>query len=265
MHQPPTNSKIALSLIVPAYNESDRIREPLGRMIAYLAAQSYTSEIIVVDDGSDDDTAAIARRQAAGAPVPVEVVRYPTNGGKGLALKVGFSRARGARILFTDADLSVPIELAERLIAALDGGADVAIGTRNHPESVLPTRQPWLRQTLGAAFTLLVRILISRVSDATCGFKAFRGDVGRDLFARLRNHGWSFDAEILFLAHRSGYQTRELPISWSDRPGTNVRIGRDAIGSLLGLARIRWNAARGLCDRPCDVELPLEIWREEEE
>jgi glycosyltransferase involved in cell wall biosynthesis len=256
------NPKIALSLIVPAYNEAARIPEPLGRMIAYLANRSYASEIIVVDDGSEDDTAGVARRLAANAPIPVEVVRYPTNGGKGLALKVGFARARGERILFTDADLSVPIELAEQLLAALDEGADLAIGTRNHADAKLAVRQPRYREVLGAVFTVLVRLVISPVSDATCGFKAFRGDVGRDIFAHLRIRDWSFDAEVLFLARRSGYRVRELPVAWSDRPGSNVRIARDAVQSLLGIARIRWNAARGLYERPHPVEIPLEVWRE---
>jgi hypothetical protein len=115
---------------------------------------------------------------------------------------------------------------------------------------------------MGAVFTVLVRLVIGPVSDATCGFKAFRGDVGRDIFGRLRIPDWSFDAEILFLARRSGYRVRELPVSWSDRPGTNVRIVRDAVQSLLGIARIRWNAARGRYARPHRVELPLEVWRE---
>lgn len=249
-----------LSLVIPAYNEARRLGEPLRRAGEYLASRPYTSEIIVVDDGSRDDTARVAREAGAKLDVPVTVVRYAPNRGKGYALKVGFGRARGERILFSDADLSTPIEEADRLLEKLEEGHDIAIGSRWLPGADVRRYQPWYRIALGSVFTLLVRLLLARVTDATCGFKAFRGDAGRDVFSRSRIARWSFDAEILYLARRRGLRVAEVPVAWSDVGGTKVSLGRDAVESLLGLLRIRWNAARGVYDRPLAPDAELEVW-----
>lgn len=254
----------ALSVVIPAFDESTRLREPLRAVGEYLAAQAYPAEIVVVDDGSCDDTARVAREVAEKLRVPVEVVRYAENRGKGFALKVGFARARGERILFSDADLSTPIEECARLLEQLERGYDVAIGSRWLRGARVEVYQPWYRVLLGSIFTLLVRLLAAPVSDATCGFKAYRGDAGRALFARARVPGWSFDAEILCLARHLGLRIAEVPVAWRDVRGSKVSLSRDVLGSLLGLVQIRSNLLRGVYERPAPLEAELEVWRNRE-
>jgi len=245
-----TSWRETLSVIVPAYNESARIEQPLRRMCAYFAAQPYASEILAIDDGSTDATSAVVRRIAETAPVPLRVLHYATNRGKGHALKVGFEAASGERILFSDADLSTPIEETEALLLALDQGFDVAIGTRKYARARITLHQPRHREAMGRVFTWLARKLLADVSDATCGFKAFRGPAGKDLFSRVRIRDWGFDAELLMLVTRLGFRLTELPVRWEDREGTKVRLLRDALRSALALARISAGAALGVYEHP---------------
>jgi len=256
-----------LSVVIPAFNESRRIPDSLRTIDAYLASQAGSAELIVVDDGSRDATQAVVRRVAADLRTPVRLLGYPDNRGKGFALKIGFAASRGERILFTDADLSTPIECADALLAALErpadleGPADLALGSRKMPGARLRTRQPFVRETLGKAFTLLARRIIADVSDVTCGFKAYRGDVGRDLFARSRIPDWSFDAEVLWIAKRRGYRWAEIPVEWADREGTKVRILKDAFRSALGLLQIRLHAAAGRYAQPApEVAVAVTAW-----
>jgi dolichyl-phosphate beta-glucosyltransferase len=249
-----------LSVIVPAYNEAGRIAEPLRAIAAFAARLPGGAEIVVVDDGSGDDTAAVVRALAPELPVPLALVAYAPNRGKGFALRAGFAAARGARLLFTDADLSTPIEEAPRLLAALEH-AELAIGSRKTAGAAVEVHQPWLRENMGRAFTWLVRRLVAPVSDATCGFKAFRGDVGRDLFSRLRIERWGFDAEILLIARRRGYRIAEVPVRWADRAGTKVNLLRDALGSALELLQMRFYAAAGRYDAPRALAVPGTLWR----
>lgn len=250
----------SLSLVVPAFNESERIALPLRRMASYLAEQSYGSEIIVVDDGSGDDTFELVCALGPELPVPLRVLRYSPNRGKGHALKVGFAASCADRILFTDADLSTPIEATASLLEQLEAGADVAIGSRWLKGAEVLVHQPWYREYMGRVFTLLVRGLIADVSDATCGFKAFRGDVGRDIFSLIRVRDWSFDAELLFLAHQRGYEIVEVPVEWEDREGTKVSLLRDAVNSFIGLIRIRLNSATGRYGRASGALPVRESW-----
>jgi len=236
----------SLSVVIPAYNEARRIGEPLASVHAYLRAQPYESEVIVIDDGSDDGTLDVVRDATSGWDVPVRAFRYAANAGKGYAIKFGVARARGDRILFTDADLSTPIEQTTEFMARLDAGADVVIGSRKTPWADIRVHQPWYRERLGMAYTWLVRRSIADVSDVTCGFKAFRAGAARDLFARIRLHDWSFDAELMLLVRLLGYRLDEVPVRWDDRAGTRVRLLRDVVRSLYGILRIRANAARGL-------------------
>jgi dolichyl-phosphate beta-glucosyltransferase len=249
-----------LTVVIPAYNEERRIREPLAAVCAYLGAQSYEAEIVVVDDGSSDGTFAAVRETAAPWDLRVRVVRYRPNRGKGHAVKTGIALARGERILMTDADLSTPIEEAGRLLAGLDAGADVVIGTRKTPGADIRVRQPWYRERLGRAFTWIVRHSIADVSDVTCGFKAFRRQAAKEIFGRVRIPDWTFDAEAMMLVAYLGYRLEEVTVRWDDRAGTKVRVVRDVIRSLRGLVRIRTNAARGLY-RTAVPALPAgEVW-----
>lgn len=235
---------------MPAYNESLRIVEPLRTIGEYLSAQPFSAEIVVVDDGSADDTFAVVRQAVEGWTTPVRVFRYETNRGKGHALKVGFAQAQGERILFTDADLSTPITEAERLLRCLDDGFDVVIGSRKAPGAQIDVHQGRLRENMGRVFTWLVRNLIVDVSDATCGFKAFRHAAGKEIFRRLRIDDWSFDAELIILARHLGYRLHEVPVQWADRAGSKVRLGRDILRCAYDLFLIRRNLARGVYDSP---------------
>ena len=249
-----------LSVVVPAYNEAERIPASLRRIAAHFARASFPVELIVVNDGSRDATCAVVRAAAPELGIPLRLLSYAPNRGKGFALKVGFAASRGDRVLFSDADLSTPIEEADHLLAELDAGFDVAIGTRKHARASIEVHQPWLRETLGRGFTWLVRTLIAEVTDATCGFKAYRGGAGRDLYARMRIFDWSFDAEMLRVALLLGYRTIEVPVHWSDRAGTKVDLRRDVARSLLGIARIRWNTARGRYAAPFALDVDAESW-----
>lgn len=259
----------ALTVIVPAFNEALRIASPLREIAEYLAARDYSAEIVVVDDGSSDDTAGVVRDVAGSIDVPLVLARYLPNRGKGGALKAGFALSRGLKVLFTDADLSTPIAESAALLEALDNGADVAIGSRKSPGARVLKHQPWYREQMGRVFTLLARLVIADVSDVTCGFKAYQGDAGRDVFARVRVFDWSFDAEVLWIAGELNLTVVEVPVRWEDRVGTKVNLLRDTLLSLAGLVRIRWNAARGRyalatdTTKIADAEPPVEVWRSE--
>jgi dolichyl-phosphate beta-glucosyltransferase len=200
------------------------------------------------------------RALAPSLALPLRLLRYTPNRGKGFALKVGFAASRGDLVLFTDADLSTPIGEADRLLAALGQGADIVIGSRKRAKAHIEVHQPWLRESLGRGFTFLVRMLIADVTDATCGFKAYRGDVGRDLFSRMRVFDWSFDAEILWIARQRGLHLREVPVRWSDQVGTKVDLRRDVFRSLVGIARIRSYAALGRYGAPLPLGVEAETW-----
>jgi dolichyl-phosphate beta-glucosyltransferase len=249
-----------LTIVVPAYNEAQRIPDTLRAIARHFGPGGDGVELVVVDDGSRDDTAAVVRALAPGLGLPLRLLHYAPNAGKGFALKVGFAASRGERVLFTDADLSTPIEEADRLLAELDRGADVVIGSRRLAPERLEVRQPWLREQLGRGFTFLVRLLIAEVSDATCGFKAYRGAVGRDLFSRLRTFDWSFDAELLLLARRRGFRLAEVPVRWRDQAGSKVDLRRDVLRSLAGLVRIRARDALGLGADPLPLRIEPEVW-----
>ena len=236
---------VELSIVIPAYQEAERISQSLERIDGYLAARGVRAEIIVVDDGSRDGTADVVRNAARALRTPVRLLVSARNRGKGHALKLGFEAACGERILFSDADLSTPIDCADAVLAPLDEGFDFVLGSRKMEGAQLEVRQPWLRETLGKGFTLLARVLIANVSDVTCGFKAFRGDIGRDLFARVRLDDWSFDAEILLIARYRRCRFTEVPVSWQDREGTKVRLVRDMLSTLAGLVRMRTHLALG--------------------
>jgi len=253
----------SFSLIVPAYNEAVRIGGPLVEMGNWLNAHCDRSEIIVVDDGSDDETCDVVRRTAPKLPTPLRLVRYQPNRGKGYALKVGFAVAAGDVLAFSDCDLSTSLDALPDFLAALERGADVAIGSRKSLAATITRHQPILRENLGRVFTWIVRHLIADVSDATCGLKAFRRDAGIDLFAHARIDDWSFDAEILRIAHKRGYRIAEIPVRWEDRDGTKVQLLRDVVGSLIGIAKILRNDRAGVYDRPLAIgPITEESWGE---
>jgi len=228
-------------VVVPAFNEEYRIRYCATELARYFRKRRRPFEIIFVDDGSRDRTAEEAEKISRRLK-EVKVISYARNRGKGCAVRTGVLAAKGGRILILDADLSTRPEEWPKLEKLLDWGAEVAIGSRKMAGAKLVKRQPWWRERLGKIFTWLVRFLLVRVSDVTCGFKAIDRDAARRLFSRQVLDDWSFDAEVLFLAERWGMRVAESPVVWKDNPATTkVRVIRDALGSLAGIARIRWN------------------------
>lgn len=233
-----------LSIVIPAYNEEKRLPPTLGRIVEWCAAQSFASEIVVVDDGSGDGTRAAAA--AALGSFPHTILVHERNRGKGAGIRTGMTAARGEYVLFSDADLSTPIEEASRFLEEHLRGAPVVIGTRKSGSAQVTVRQKRLRESMGKVFTWLSNLLICPgVSDFTCGFKCFRADATEQIFSRALEDGWAYDTEVLFLARKLGFPIRELPVRWANDPSTRVRLLRDAVGSFLGLVRIRLRAVTG--------------------
>ena len=215
-------------------------------MTAYLDGADLSYEIIVVDDGSTDGTAEIVRGRPR-ACAAVRLLRNESNRGKGYSVRRGMQEARGELILFTDADNSTPIEELEKLLAKVEGGADMAIGSRGLPESVLEVRQPAYREYMGKMFNLVVRLLMGLpFRDTQCGFKLLRRDVARDLASRQTLDGWAFDVELLHLARRKrGYEVVEVPVRWINSPRTTLNAATDSLGMLREVLRVKWQDLRG--------------------
>jgi dolichyl-phosphate beta-glucosyltransferase len=229
-----------LSLVFPAYNEAKRIASSLERAFEYLGSAYRTFELIVVDDGSSDDTLRVAQEALEGR-TNARVLSLPENRGKGAAVRTGMLAARGDRILFSDTDLSSPIEEEAKLADALARGADVAIGTRAHPESNVAVAQGKLRQSMGRTFNVLLRLLgLTPFSDTQCGFKMFTREAAHSIFPVTRVHGFAFDVEILYLADRAGFRVVEVPVEWRNDPASRVNMVTDSARMILEALRIRW-------------------------
>ncbi|MCS7208001.1 MAG: glycosyltransferase family 2 protein [Fimbriimonadales bacterium] len=233
-----------LSVVIPAYNEATRIERTLQRITEYLDARGDTYEILVVSDGSTDDTEGIVLRFAQSHP-QVTLLAYQPNRGKGYAVRYGILRARGERILFSDADLATPIEELEKLEPYLEQGYPIAIGSRPLRESQLIVRQPLYREMAGRAFNKVVQLLAVRgIHDTQCGFKLFTRAVAHDIFSRCRLNGFSFDFEALYYAQRLGYPIAEVPIRWMHQEGSKVRLLRDGLRMVRDLLWLRLCAGR---------------------
>jgi dolichyl-phosphate beta-glucosyltransferase len=236
---PRTEEAPELSLILPSYNEAARLPRTLERVAAYFDTACPSAEIIVVDDGSSDETSLVASEALVGR-AGGQVVTFAENRGKGAAVRAGVLAARGQRVLFSDADLSSPIEEEARLRAALDRGADVAIGSRAEPDSRITVRQGTVRQSMGRTFNLLARLLgLTSFRDTQCGFKMFTLEAARAIFPVARLEGFAFDVEVLHLAERSGFRVVAVPIEWQNDPVSRVRMVRDSLGMIFELLRIR--------------------------
>lgn len=239
-----------ISVVVPVFNEEPVLRASLTAIAAFLRDRfGDDAAIVAVDDGSTDRSLVILRELEG--TLPLEILENSINLGKGATVRRGMLAADGDPVFFTDADLSTPLEETDRFLPLLDDGADVVIGTRKHREADIRTPQGALRTSMGLGYTRAVnRILGLGFSDYTCGFKAFRREAAQAIFSRSAVDGWSFDAEILFLADRLGLSVREVPVTWEDRPNSKVRIVRDTARSFGELLKIRLRAARGGYDLP---------------
>jgi len=238
--QPPT-----YSIVLPAYNESARIAATLEKILAYSQQRGWKAEIIVVNDGSNDDTAQIVSGDAARHSM-LRLLENPGNRGKGYSVRNGMLHAHGDILLFSDADLSSPIAEADKLFAAIAGGADVAIGSRWLRSELQTKRQPLHRQFFGRVFNLALRLILGlNFKDTQCGFKAFTRDAAQKLFTLQQIERWGFDPELLYLARRLHLTVVEVPVAWSHREGTRLNPLRDGIRMFGELLMIRWNALSG--------------------
>ncbi|MFZ3199513.1 MAG: dolichyl-phosphate beta-glucosyltransferase [Candidatus Acidiferrales bacterium] len=238
-HEPPE-----LSIVIPAFNEEKRLGQTLGRLRDYFASRHINLgqiEILVVDDGSTDGTTRVAGEWASALP-SLRLLSNGENRGKGYSVRRGMLEARGRIALFTDADLSSPIEESEKLLAAIEAGNDVAIGSRALDRSLIIVHQSRLRELAGIIFNGFVRLLTGLpFRDTQCGFKAFVREPSRIVFEQQRIERFGFDPEILFLASHHGLHAVEVPVRWAHDAATKVQVFRDSLLMFADLAFIRWN------------------------
>lgn len=242
----------ALSIVVPAYNEGDRLGKSLRAIVGYLNEYAPESELIVVDDGSTDDTAATARNELTDSgSIHTSVISYQSNLGKGRAVRLGLLASRCDIALFTDADLSTSITETPKLIEPIASGeCDVAFGSRALDRRLIGVHQPWRREQGGRVFNLAVRLATGLPFwDTQCGFKAFRMNVCRPLIEGATIDRFGFDVELLFLAYRAGLRLKEVPVRWDHAEGSKVNIASDSFRMLSEVGRIRSQARRGVYDR----------------
>jgi dolichyl-phosphate beta-glucosyltransferase len=217
-----TAAVVDLSVVIPAYNEEQRLRPGMDEVCSYLRSCGQRWEVIVVDDGSTDGTADVATEAAAAEP-RIRVLRAPVNRGKGHAVRIGIRASLGRRVLFCDADGATPIAELPLLSRRLDEGYAAAIGSRARPGARIETRQHMLRELLGKAGNRLIQaVAVPGVRDTQCGFKLFDGDKARAAFARARTDGWGFDVEILRIFLANGWPIAEVPVRWAHQPGSKV-------------------------------------------
>ncbi len=236
------------SIVIPAYNESARLAGTLEKVLAYVHERGWNAEVIVVNDGSRDNTAEIAGKFAVKDPT-LRVVENPGNRGKGYSVRNGMLHARGRIVLFSDADLSSPIEEASKLIAALEAGADIAIGSRWLRAETQTQRQPLHRQIFGRIFNLLLRLSLGlHFADTQCGFKAFTQGAVQAIFPLQKIERWGFDPEILFLARKFGFKVEEIPVAWGHSGGTRIHPLIDGSRMFMEMLHIRWNDLTGKYD-----------------
>jgi dolichyl-phosphate beta-glucosyltransferase len=233
-----------LSIIIPSYNEELRLPATLDRIASYLQTDGRAAEVLVVDDGSNDRTAAVAEAFRNKIAL-LRVVSNGVNRGKGYSVRHGMQEARGRIALFTDADLSAPIEEASKLLAALET-YDVAIGSRAMDRSLISVHESRFREFAGIIFNKIVRIILwLPFVDTQCGFKAFRRERCSILFEQQRIERFGFDPELLYLARHHGLHAVEIPVRWGHSPATKVNMWRDSIQMFIDVFTIRWNALRG--------------------
>jgi dolichyl-phosphate beta-glucosyltransferase len=245
--QPINSVTPAISVVIPAYNESLHLPVTLQAMEDYFTSRKLTREVLVIDDGSTDDTVSVAanlQHRITG----LKVLSNGENRGKGFAVRRGMLETSGTLILISDADQSSPIDELDKLLPLLEEDkTDIAIGSRALKESRIDVHQPFYRERLGCFYNDLIQLLVLRgFKDTQCGFKLFRAEVAKDIFRRIRLDGFAFDVEALFVARKLGYRVTEVPIRWRNDPDTRVKLFRHGSRMVADLLRIRWNDCRGI-------------------
>jgi glycosyltransferase involved in cell wall biosynthesis len=238
-----------ISIVIPAYNESARIGKALAEVLCCVHERDWHAEILVVNDGSTDRTAAIVQQISEIHP-EVRLLDNVKNQGKGFSVRLGVLHAVGEVVMFTDADLSAPMEEAERLFDALRQGADIAIGSRWLQRRRQILKQPLYRQFFGRCFNVVTRLLMGLpFADTQCGFKAFRRPVAQTIFQLQRIERWGFDPELLFIALKRGYKIQEVPVTWGHDERSRLSYLKDGLNMLEEIIYIRWEAFAGVYDR----------------
>src|SRR5947209_16790561 len=233
------------SIIIPAYNESARLGATLDHVLGYVSRQGWDAEIIVVNDGSRDQTPDLVRARSQEHP-NLRLLDNPGNRGKGYSVRNGMLNANGDLLLFSDADLSSPIEEAGKQLQAVTAGADVAIGSRWLNDDLQTERQSLSRQLFGRVFNLILRVVLGlRFKDTQCGFKAFTRTAAKNIFPRQRIERWGFDPEIIFIAQKLGYCVAEIAVSWAHNDNSTISPLRDGTRMFLEVLKVRWNALTG--------------------
>jgi glycosyltransferase involved in cell wall biosynthesis len=245
------------SIVIPAYNETARIERALFSVSSCIRSRGWNAEVLVVDDGSTDDTARLVELWGQQHP-EVRLIRNDRNRGKGFSVRNGMLRAAGEIVMFTDADLSSPIEEAELLFAAIEAGADIAIGSRWLTGRRIVHKQPLYRRVFGRCFNALTRTIMRLpFADTQCGFKAFRHEAAQLVFGLQRIERWGFDPEILFIGIKRGLRITEVPVTWGHDERSRISYLRDGMQMLIELVYVRWSALRGRYRRQ-----PIEMMRE---
>ena len=233
------------SIIIPAYNEGARLDVTLEKVFHYVAQHGWEVEVIVVNDGSRDNTVEIVHSHMQKNST-LRLLENPGNRGKGYSVRSGMMHARGEVLLFSDADLSSPIEEAPKLLAAIAEGADIAIGSRWMQSDLQTQRQPLYRQFFGRIFNLLLRLLLGlQFKDTQCGFKVFTRRAAQAIFPQQKIERWGFDPELLYLAKIYGFKVAEVPVAWAHSTGTRINPLRDGTRMVVEMLKIRWNALTG--------------------
>ena len=245
---PEVQRPVYLTIVIPAYNERSRIGATLGRIFGYLKNQSYKAEVLVVVDGSQDGTIDLVQEFSQEFS-DLRVLHNESNRGKGFSVRKGMLAARGKFVLFSDADLSTPIEEVERLVEHLQCGYDVAVASRALPDAEIRVRQPWWREFMGKTYNRLVQLLVlPGICDSQCGFKCFPSEIAKEVFSHQRIDRFGFDVEVLWIARKLGYRIAEVPVIWSNDPVSKVHPIRDSVRMLVDLLRIWHRIRRGAYD-----------------
>jgi dolichyl-phosphate beta-glucosyltransferase len=237
----------AFSIVIPAFNEEERIGQTLRNALAYLRETTPESELIVVNDGSTDSTSAVVRDVfSEPSPITTRLLEHSPNRGKGAAVREGLLAAKHSIALFSDADFSTPIEEAPKLIDPIaNGEVDVAFGSRALDRNLIGHRQPWRREQGGRVFNLIVRLATGLPFwDTQCGFKAFQLDIFRPILTRAKTDGFGFDVELLYLAQKAGLRMREIPVRWNHYEGSKVNVLRDSVRMVREVAALRTSEGR---------------------
>jgi glycosyltransferase involved in cell wall biosynthesis len=241
---------LTYSIVIPAYNESERIQSSLNKIVSFLSAQPWQVEVLVVNDGSRDNTAEIVRQFAAQHSY-IRLIENPGNRGKGYSIRNGMLQASGDVVLFSDADLSAPITEAPKLFREIENGADVAFGSRWLIAKMQTERQSILRQIAGRLYNVFMRVLLGLpYKDTQCGFKAFSRKAVDTIFPRQRIERWGFDVELLFLARKFRLNIVEVPVEWAHDDRSKINPLVDGIKMFGEMISIRWNAITGKYSAP---------------